>query len=402
MHNPTLFNLLMVQALASALLLLLLMGARASHAARWAQACMGLQALGWLALAGSGLVEQQRPLLSLAMLAFSGSLSALWWALRLWLRPRPGRALMILAPLLMPLVFALQFEDAAFRVGWANYWLALQLLMLAISLALPVPGTPVPAADNRRWRALMLLAVLPLALVCVVRGSIGAFGQALPSLLGGESINTALGLLCQLALTLALLALVLAWRGETEAELARLAQTDGLTGLADRRAFAARAVDLISMARRHQEPLALMVLDLDHLKAVNDEHGRDAGDRALALFGSCLQAQMRLGDLAGRIGGEEFAVLMARCEALGPPALDKRMREALAARALPELGFALDFSAGWAKLRHGDRNLDDLLRRGETALYEAKRGGRGRLMAEPGLEVPGVDVPGEELARALR
>jgi len=151
--NPTLFNLLLVQAFASALLLLLLMGARASRAARWAQACMALQALGWLALAGSGLAEgHQRLLLSLAMLAFSGSLSALWWALRLWLTPRPGRAFMILAPLLMPMVFALQFEDTAFRVGWANYWLALQLVMLALSLALPVPGAPVPAADNRRWR----------------------------------------------------------------------------------------------------------------------------------------------------------------------------------------------------------------------------------------------------------
>jgi len=339
-----------------------LMGARASRAARWAQVCMGMQTLGWLALAGSGFAGgNQRLLLSLAMLAFSGSLSALWWALRLWLTPRPGRALMILAPLLMPTVFALQFEDTAFRVGWANYWLALQLLMLALSLALPLPRAPAPAAStsaSRRWRALMLLAVLPLALV-------------------------------------------LAWRGETEAELARLAQTDGLTGLPDRRAFAARAVDLIAVARRHQEPLALMVLDVDQLKALNAEHGRDAGDRVLALFGSCLQAQMRLGDLAGRIGGEEFAVLMARCEALGPQALDKRMREALAARAVTELGFAVDFSAGWAKLRHGDRNLDDLLRRAETALYEAKRGGRGRLMAEPGLEAPGVNVPGAELARAL-
>jgi diguanylate cyclase (GGDEF)-like protein len=143
---------------------------------------------------------------------------------------------------------------------------------------------------------------------------------------------------------------------------------------------------MLSMARRHREPLALMLLDVDHLKAINAEHGQDAGDRALALFGSCLTAQMRLGDLAGRVGGDEFAVLMARCEALGPQGLDKRMREALALRAQAELGFALDFSGGWAKLRHGDRGIDDLLRRAETAIYEAKHGGCGRLQSEPGLE----------------
>lgn len=389
--NPTLFNLLQIQALASALVLgVLMMGWRASRAARWAQASMALQALGWLLLAGAAHPGLARALLSLAMFALSASLSALWWALQLWLLPaRPGKALLILAPLLMPLVYALQFGDAAFRVGWAHYWLALQLAMIALSLALPVrPANPVqvPGAASRRWRILLLLAIVPLIAVGLLRGSVGAFGATLPSLFTPELLNTALALLCHLALLLTLLALVLAWRGETEAELARLAQTDGLTGLADRRSFAERAAHMLSMARRHREPLALMILDIDFLKAVNTEHGKEAGDRALALFGSSLQAQMRLGDLAGRIGGEEFAVLMARCEALGPHALDQRMRAALAMRAPAELGFALDFSAGWAKLRHGDRDVEDLLRRAETALYEAKRGGRGRLLAEPGLE----------------
>jgi diguanylate cyclase (GGDEF)-like protein len=248
------------------------------------------------------------------------------------------------------------------------------------------PPGGMPGLENHRWRGLLLAGLLPLLVVCVLRGSIGGFGNLLPSHFSPAGINSALGLACLWAVSCSLLALVLAWRAETETELARLAQTDGLTGLCDRRAFAARAFDMISMARRHQEPLALMILDIDFFKAVNAEHGGDAGDRALALFGSCLQAQMRPGDLAGRVGGEEFGVLMARCEALGPQALDKRMRDALASRSLHELGFAFDFSAGWAKLRHGDRNIEDLRRRAEAALYEAKRGGRGRLQAEPGLE----------------
>lgn len=388
--NPTLFNLLLVQALASALVLgLLMMGWKASRASRWAQACMALQAVGWLFLAGASFPHVERAFVSIAMLAFSASISALWWALNLWLAPRPGRVLMALAPALMPLVYAVQFDDVSFRDAWAHYWFALQLGMVVAALGLPMPKSPqpvAPGADNRRWRALLLIALVPLLVMCLLRGTVGAFAP-LPELLTAELVQKALALSCHLALLLALLGLVMAWRGETEAELARLAQTDGLTGLSDRRAFVARSVDMISMARRHGEGLALMVLDIDHFKQINETHGAEAGDRAIALFASCIQAQMRLGDLAGRIGGEEFGVLMARCEALGPQAFDKRMRDALSARAVKEIGFAIDYSAGWAKLRHGDRNIEDLLRRADTALYEAQRGGRGRLLAEPGLEM---------------
>jgi diguanylate cyclase (GGDEF)-like protein len=395
--NPTLFNLLLVQTLSSSLLMLLLMGLRPSPATRWAQAFMGLQALGWLALAAAG-SGSARLWQTAAMLAFSASLSALWWSLRLWLKPRPGRALALLAPVLMPLVYGLQFEDASFRVAWAQFWLALQLGMLAIGLIWPpkpdtapralseaLPNT-VPGVDNRHWRLMLLLAILPALLACVLRGIWGAYAKDLPSLMSDDAINTALGLAAYWGLSLAVLALVLAWRAETEAELARLAQTDGLTGLPDSRSFAARSVDMISIARRHQEALAMLLLEIDDIKAITHAHGPQAAERATALFASCVQAQMRLGDLAGRVNREQFGLLLARSEAEGPQAMDLRMREALALRASAELGFALNFSAGWAKLRHGDRNIDDLMRRAETALYEAKRGGHGRLQAEPGLE----------------
>ncbi|RQO61151.1 hypothetical protein DBR47_07900 [Paucibacter sp. KBW04] len=395
--NPTLFNLLLIQALASAGLMLALTGWQTSAGSRRALGFWGLQALAWLLL-GASEFGHERLLLSLAMLGFSASLSLLWWALRLWLRPLPGRALLLLAPLLMPLVYALQFEDSTFRVAWAHGWLALQLVMIGLALALPErsrlePGMVLqarphvaPGLDNRRWRLLLLAALLPVFLLSLLRAGQGLVNPQLLSPLGPAIINSALALSMHWALLAGLLALVLAWRNEIETELARLAQTDGLTGLIDARAFAARSVDMISMARRHQEPLALMVLDIDRLKEINALQGTEAGDRALALFGSCLQAQMRLGDLAGRVGGEEFGVLMARCEALGPQALDLRLRNALAARAKSELGFELNFSAGWAKLRHGDRNVDDLMRRAEIALYEAKHAGRGLLVAEPGLD----------------
>ncbi|MBT9494323.1 MAG: GGDEF domain-containing protein [Paucibacter sp.] len=396
--NLTLFNLALLQALSSTALLLLLTGWRPSPAARRAHAFMGLQALGWLLLAVANF-GNERLWLSLALAAFSASLSTLWWALQLWLTPRPGRALALLAPLLMPLVYGLQFDDVGFRGAWAQYWLALQLGMLVLSLVLPskpdrlhyelakAPAHILPGADNRRWRSVLLAAFLPLLLVCLARGSVGAFGKLAPnSLLAPQAINTALALAALWGLSLAVLGLVLAWRSEVEAELARLAQLDGLTGLSDGRAFAARSVDMLSTARRHREPLALMVLEIDNIKAIEAEHGQAGTERALVLFSSCIQAQMRLGDLAGRLGPDIFGLLMDRCEPQGPQAMDQRLRTALSLRAHAELGFTLDYSAGWAKLRHGDRNIEDLVRRAETALYEAKRAGHGRLQAEPGLE----------------
>ena len=381
--NATLFHLLLVQAGAAALLLAALPGRRTSAATRWAQAFMALEFLAWAAL-GTSNAGDERVLMGVALLFFAASLACLWRAVGLWLAPRKGLVLMGMAIVLMPVVYVLQFDQVAFRVGWAHAWLALQLGMIGLSVLRK--GRQSYSAESRRWRGLVLIAVLPLAAIFLLRGSLGAMGIELESPLAPSGINTLMGLACMVGLMCLLLALVLAWRGEIEADLSRLAQSDSLTGLADRASFMQRAVAMISMARRYQEPLSLMVLDIDFLARINAEHGRETGDRALALFASCLNAQMRLGDLAGRIGGEEFAVLMARTDAQGPTAFDQRMRNALALRAQPEIGVAIDFSAGWAPLRHGDRNIDDVLRRAETALYEAKHGGRGRLVAEPGLD----------------
>jgi diguanylate cyclase (GGDEF)-like protein len=380
--TDALFSLLPLQALVAALVLITLVGWRGDNAGgRWAQAGMLALALG-LALVNPLVGERlgaPRGLQSLGAAAISAGLSALWWALCRWLSPRPGRWLMVAAPVLLGAGHALLSHDPADAQTLADVVLGAQLAWLGVALTMPGRSSVVQGLNSRRWRLLGLAAVLPLLAAMISRAAVTEFGSpsALPDLL--------LALTGQLALLLALPMLLLAWRGQIEAELARLAQTDGLTGLIDREAFAKRSVDLISMARRYDEPLALMVLDLDDFDTLQTERDIDFADRALALFGSCVQAQMRLGDLAGRLAGHQFGVLMARCQPEGPQALDQRLRAALAERAPAELGLALSFSAGWAKLRPGDRNITDLQRRADTALYEARRAGRGQLMAEPGV-----------------
>lgn len=380
--TSALFALLPMQALVAALVLITLVGWRGDNAGgRWAQAGMLTLAVG-LALASPTLVARlgSPPLLhGLGVAAMSAGLSALWWALCLWLQPRPGRWAMAAAPVVLAAGHVLLAEAPDEAQTLVDLGLGAQLAWLGVALTLPGRGSVVQGLNSRRWRLLGLAAVLPLLVAVLSRAAVTEFGtpSASPDLL--------LALAGQLALLLALPMLLLAWRGQIEAELARLAQTDGLTGLIDAAAFARRSVDLISMARRYQEPLALVVVTLDDFSTLQAERDIDFADRALAVFGSCVQAQMRLGDLAGRLGEHQFGVLMARCLPEGPQALDQRLRTAMAERAPAELGLSLAFSAGWAKLRPGDRGIADLQRRAETALYEARRAGGNQLKAEPGV-----------------
>lgn len=378
--TEALFALMPMQALAAALVLITFVGWRGANAGgRWAQVGMVALALGLALLspAVAGRLTAAHVLQSAGIAIISAGLSALWWALGLWLRPRPGRWAMTLAPLLLGAGHALLWRDRGAAQTLADVGLGAQLAWLGVALAPPGRSTVLLGLNSRRWRLLGLAAVLPLLAAMLYRAAATLQGAHWPDLL--------LGLAGQLALLLTLPMLLLAWRGQIEADLARLAQTDGLTGLTDPSAFTTRSVDMISMARRYHEPLALVLLDLDDFATLQAERDMDFADRALALFASCVQTQMRLGDLAGRLGGDRFGVLMARCLPEGPQALDARLRAALAARAPAELGVNLSFSAGWAKLRPGDRGLPDLQQRAETALYEARRAGKGQLMAEPGV-----------------
>ena len=380
--TEALLALMPMQALAAALVLITLVGWRGANAGgRWAQVGMVALALGLALLSPAlgGRLAMLHGLHSVGIAVVSAGLAALWWALGLWITPRPGRQVMAAAPLLLGMGYALLSADRDAAQTFADVGLAAQLGWLGVALALPGRSNVLQGVNSRRWRLLGLAAVLPLLAAMLFRAAATLLGEATawPDML--------LALAGQLALLLALPMLLLAWRGQNEAALARLAQTDGLTGLTDRAAVTARSVDLISMARRYDEPLALVVLNLDDFATLRSEHGSDIADRALALFASCVQAQMRLGDLAGRLAGENFGVLMARCLPEGPQALDARLRKALAERAPAELDMNLSFSAGWARLRPGDRGLPDLQRRAETALYEAQRAGKGQLMAEPGV-----------------
>ena len=169
---------------------------------------------------------------------------------------------------------------------------------------------------------------------------------------------------------------------ERTAELTQLATTDSLTGLANRRHFMEQGWREIERARRYRQPLALMLIDIDHFKEINDRHGHPVGDRVLQLVALACQSSARNADLPGRIGGEEFALLMPETGMVSAQLAAERMRRAVAAVDFGAAGLAqaVTASVGLAVLEDSDATLERLLARADKALYQAKQFGRNRVV----------------------
>ncbi|WP_321960655.1 diguanylate cyclase [Paraburkholderia sp. J7] len=170
-------------------------------------------------------------------------------------------------------------------------------------------------------------------------------------------------------------------RKRIEAELQEFASTDGLTRLANRRHFMARVEAQLAQARRGGASAAVMMCDLDHFKSINDRWGHAIGDDVLRHFAEILRTQLRVGDLAGRIGGEEFAILLAATDLEGAHSVAQRIQERFAAQPLAVVGevVALTVSIGITLMNAADMSAEAALTRSDFALYRAKKGGRNRI-----------------------
>ena len=178
----------------------------------------------------------------------------------------------------------------------------------------------------------------------------------------------------------------------TEQLLEQQAFTDGLTQTLNRRRFLELADVEVARARRHGQPLAMLMIDLDHFKAVNDRHGHAGGDTVLQAFVQTAQTVMRNSDLLGRVGGEEFAALLPQTDLDGAAALAQRLRSLVRAQpvALPAGNVTYTVSIGVAARRAGVDDgctVESLMLAADTALYRAKGQGRDQvLLADAGSE----------------
>lgn len=170
-----------------------------------------------------------------------------------------------------------------------------------------------------------------------------------------------------------------------QTELLQIAERDTLTGAWTRRAFLRAAEKEMARARRHGEDAAIALFDLDHFKRINDGFGHRTGDAVLTTAVSACEARMREEDTLGRLGGEEFAVLLTGADTSAAIAAAERLRKGIeAARVLaaPHLHFTASF--GVASLDGDMARAEDWIEAADRALYRAKAAGRNRVEAEPG------------------
>jgi diguanylate cyclase (GGDEF)-like protein len=190
------------------------------------------------------------------------------------------------------------------------------------------------------------------------------------------------GLMGLLAVVSWLLALSLDDRARARELLERMATTDGLTGVANRRYFMERLSQYWSGFQRHPPlPVGVVMMDLDHFKRINDTHGHAAGDMVLQQFGRLLRASLRDTDTAGRIGGEEFCVLLRGSDPEGVRAYAERIRRQLEADPMTLGGarLATTVTCGGSIFLSSDAIPAAAMQRADAALYRAKAAGRNRV-----------------------
>lgn len=299
--------------------------------------------------------------------------------LPLWLRLAP------LAPLL--LVAASTRHVRQPRLLSALTLLCVLLLEIGINLngmddihrqSVMLPGLLLPVASLVIWlgrwdfvAAMLLCALGPLPML----------------LFGSADSAQVFQYLVYMAIAIALSTVLRAFMARTlfeqfrlERQLREQANTDGLTGLLVRNRFLELARLALGDIRRRQQPVCVLYLDADHFKPLNDDHGHAAGDAALIALATTMRRQMRQGDLIGRIGGEEFAMLLPGLDLQQAGARAEQLRQSMHEIRRPD--GPLTVSIGVAECGgHADEVIETLLARADQAMRQAKRDGRDRVVS---------------------
>jgi len=170
---------------------------------------------------------------------------------------------------------------------------------------------------------------------------------------------------------------------KTEEELLRLASTDPLTGVLNRREFRTIAEKEVMRCKRYGRPLSVLMMDIDHFKVINDSYGHAAGDKALQHLTKLCSSSLRTMDLICRWGGEEFVIMLPETGIKGAVIIAERLRSAIEETDFISNNNKIDFtiSIGVSSFKQGDDDIDTILTRADSALYMAKEGGRNKVIA---------------------
>lgn len=376
-----LFALIVTNALTVLSLLVAGIGKRGQQRdgmGKWALA-MSLETLTWLLIAGRGVIPDVLSIVLANTLKAGGHALILAAICEFQRRHVPRWQYLVPIALTVAMTIIL-FDDLAGRFIWGGLIFGFQMALIGRVL-LTDPETRL----GRAWR-LMFAGVVIFALVLALRAVVALLGL-------GELAQPQSGITPHPVQILAFVAImataligsigfVLMVKERADREILHLAMTDSLTQVPNRRALMQRAEQ--ALARRSGLPLALLMIDVDHFKRINDNHGHPAGDEVLRAVVGLLSGRLRRQDIIGRYGGEEFCIVVPDTDRSGALKLAESLRETVAAGTMvTEQGEALQVtvSIGCALCPPGaERNLKDLLAEADSALYAAKQAGRNRMV----------------------
>jgi diguanylate cyclase (GGDEF)-like protein len=292
---------------------------------------------------------------------------------------RPARRWLIWSPVLaMLLLVALLMNHHQIRPQIATLLLSFQSLVLLHLILGRRHATP----GGGQYFVVAGLVMIILALL--LRFVAALFGQVdLNQVTASHPAHAFSVLMSTLIIVLIAMGLVLMTKEQADVRNHTLAMQDDLTGLNNRRSIQQVLTQQIALARRSQRSLALLLIDIDHFKQINDTHGHLSGDKALRDVAVCLRERLRAQDMVGRWGGEEFIAILPDTDAVGAQALAEALRVATEQASFSSINdhpIPMTISIGLHVLELSSGNQrDDMIGAADRALYQAKQNGRNRV-----------------------
>ncbi len=341
----------------------------------WAQALM-LQGLGWLSFLFQGVASGLVAVLVANTLLVLGT-QRIGHAIHLFFdRPLPWRRDLSMAA-------ATVVWLALFHWVWPNF--SVRMMGVTVAVVWPLVAAILLFVRHARrpwptsYRVVVVFLAVP-TLVLSLRALNQVLGTPVDTMVATHPAQIALHLIAAFTPVATALGFALMVATRLHDDLREAASTDPLTGLANRRRVEGLARPWLDDPRGL---LSALMIDVDHFKRINDRFGHDAGDEALIWLGSHLRVEARATDLVGRLGGEEFVLLLPGTSRNDAAALAERLRATVAAVPIVlggEQPWPLTISIGVAERVPGDSDVRELLRRADDAMYEAKRSGRNRVV----------------------
>lgn len=380
-NGTLLFSLMLIDAMIALSLAFVSRGGERDGLNKWAGA-IALESLVWLLVAARGAIPDLLSIevANILMATVQAMKLAAIYEYRGWAWPR----LQCLLPVLLTsLVFVfLQHEDARGRMIFGSLLYGAQMLMLVQALR-----TDTESRAGRAWWLLFgsAMAILPVLALRAIVALLGIYAFATPTgALAPNPVQLTV-FVCMIALDLlGSMGFILMIKERSDREIRGLAMTDSLTKISNRRAFMGQAEKEMAAARRNHLSLALLMIDIDNFKRINDEHGHAAGDAVLVDVAGLLGSRLRKQDTLGRYGGEEFCVLLPATDGAGALALAEKLRYAIEAMPMTighgstSVTISIGVAVCPASCGACAVDFDRILRDADEALYKAKRDGRNR------------------------